>query len=71
MRTLNLIAFQSAIDRATTRTQFARSLGKSKSWVNRAIERQTISPEIAVRIENVYGIPREHLLPDLFRRPGA
>lgn len=65
----NLDALERAIDAAGGSSALARSIGVSPSAVsNWRKGHKRISPNNAIRIENLYGTPREELLPDLFRR---
>ena len=68
----NLDALTRAIEYAGGSSALARRIGVSPSAVtnwSKLVKR--ISPENAVRIENVTGIPREEIRPDLFRKPAA
>lgn len=68
----NLDALTRAIDAAGGPSALARRIGVTPSAVtNWAKSIKRISPQNAVRIENVTGVPREELLPDLFRKLSA
>ena len=68
----NLDALNRAIDSAGGPSALARRIGVTPSAVtNWAKSVKRISPQNAIRIENVTGIPREEIRPDLFRREVA
>jgi hypothetical protein len=55
-------------------SKLARLLDNSVQAVHGAVERGSVSPEMAVAIENLLGraqFPRELFRPDLFTLPGA
>lgn len=66
---MNRNALDKAINAAGGRKAFADALGVSESSVNKwAIGERTPRPEKVLVIEAMYGIPREYLMPSLFRR---
>lgn len=66
---MNRNALEKAITAAGGRKALAESLGVSESAINKwAIGERLPRPDRILMIEAMFGIPREHLMPTLFRR---
>ena len=66
---MNRNALDMAITAAGGRKAFAAQLGVTESTVNKwAVGERSPRPAKVLAIEAMYGIPREQLMPALFRR---
>ena len=65
MRSLNSI-ISAAIEAEGSQAKLAERLGVSQQTVSLLLKASRVSAEMAVRLENRLGVPREELRPDLF-----
>lgn len=52
-----------------TKAALAEKIGISRQGLYLILEKNRMSPEVAILIENAVGIPKEKLRPDLWQKP--
>ncbi len=61
-------ALAKLVEKSNTQTEFSKTIDTHQSQVSRWLSGTTIPFESALRIEKEFGVSREILRPDLFRR---